>query len=69
MTRWFSISLVLAALVASPNQILAKGEHPLHLSTEQTASVYQPGDFLGSCGHGRYRYHARCIGPADELLP
>ena len=64
--RWSSICVVLAALAAAPNTVLAKGGHPLHLFPEQTASVSPPGDFLGGCGHGRYRNHTgKCAGPAD----
>jgi hypothetical protein len=64
--RWLSICLVLAALTAAPNAVLAKGGHSLHLFPEQTESASQPGDFLGGCGHGRYRNHAgKCAGPAD----
>ena len=59
--RWLSICVVLAALATTPNAVLAKGGHSLHLF-----SASQPGDFLGGCGHGRYRDPTRkCLGPAD----
>jgi len=57
--RWLSICVFLAVLATAPNAVLAKGGHSL-----QSAS--RPGDFLGGCGHGRYRDPARkCLGPAD----
>jgi hypothetical protein len=58
--RWLSICVVLAALPAAPNAVLAKGEHFLHLFPEQTASVSHrqrvaAGDFLRGWGRGGYR--------------
>jgi len=66
LMRWLSICVVLAALAAAPNTVLAKGGHSLHLFPEQTATASQPGDFLGGYGHDRYRDPTRkCLGPAD----
>jgi len=63
--RYLSICVVLAALVAAPDALLAKGGHPLHLFPEQAAGVSLPGDFLGGCGHGRYHDRiGNCSGPA-----
>ena len=68
--RWLSICVVVAAMAATPNPLLAKGGHPLRLFPEQTAGVSLPGDFIGGCG--RRRYHdltGRCLGPADIRGP
>jgi hypothetical protein len=66
LMRYLSICVVLAALVAAPNALSAKGGHPLHLFPEQAAGVSLPGDFLGGCGHGRYHDGTgNCSGPAD----
>jgi hypothetical protein len=59
--------LVFAALSASPHAAFAYGG-TLHLfhSQQLEASQAAPIDFLGGCGHGRYRdYEGKCVGPAD----
>ena len=61
------VLLVFAALSASPNAASAYGG-TLHLfhSQQLEASQAAPIDFLGGCGHGRYRDHiGKCVGPAD----
>jgi hypothetical protein len=37
--RYLSICVVLAALAAAPDALLAKGGHPLHLFPEQAAGA------------------------------
>jgi hypothetical protein len=46
--RYLSICVVLAALVAAPNALSAKGGHPLHLFPEQAAGASLPGVFLAT---------------------